>query len=502
MDCKAYRQTSVYINLSSRQELSALCRTCNGDWVRSTIDLNSILGNSDGISFPAHSRRPSAASNKTLVNAGTFDWTSMNFGASAKNVELQDGKVLSANLQRKDGTWTDKPVCVNLTEHIQNHDGILCRGEREESETTISPDVRDKLQAVAGLITSQQSAMDNAAFELDYLVTSNQRLVLQELEVAFLRLGKLAGCIRGEFDEEVKDGGVPKSNPDAVLRPMIRSFENVATRTEKALGLVEKIYQLANQHQMSGLPSLQRDVSSLKAEITTEVDGVQTTLSELQEKIKGSAAAVEASQALLKEAQATKEKANSMETLIKLSGWVLLPIGIGMNVANVDGPFWDAVKGNEAKIKELEEDAVKQQTELTSLTQKEADYHATLHAHDHLATQLDTLTVNIVAISSRAESVRETIAAIKRLMDALTEMARDLEDKGSMTDYQVSKKEYAAHIVCLLDMALPYFSAVGEVEKILVELEEGDDEKGSVKEDLKNEVAVVRGKLELVKLCV
>jgi hypothetical protein len=246
MDCKTYQQTSVYINLSSRQELSALCRTCNGDWVRSTIDLNGVLGNSDGISFPAHSRRPSAASNKTLVNAGTFDWTSMNFGASAKNVELQDGKVLSANLQRKDGTWTDKPVCVNLTEHIQNHDGTLCRGEREESESTISPDVREKLQAVAGLITSQQSAMDNAAFELDYLVTSNQRLVLQELEVAFLRLGKLAGCIRGEFDEEVKDGGVPKSNPDAVLRPMIRSFENVATRTEKALGLVEKIYQLVS----------------------------------------------------------------------------------------------------------------------------------------------------------------------------------------------------------------------------------------------------------------
>lgn len=45
----AYEQTSVYINLNGRQELSALCRSRDGEWVRSKIDLNGVLGNSNGI---------------------------------------------------------------------------------------------------------------------------------------------------------------------------------------------------------------------------------------------------------------------------------------------------------------------------------------------------------------------------------------------------------------------------------------------------------------------
>lgn len=178
---------------------------------------------------------------------GNFEWGGSNFGASAKDIELQDGKVLLAQLKRKDGTWTDKPVTVNLAEHITNHDGALCRSDQADV-AAIAPDVREKLGAVSGLIRGQQAVIDNAAFELEFITAANQRLILQELEVAFLRLNKLATCIKGEFDEEQKDGGAPNSNPDSVLRPMIRSFENVSARTEKALGLVEKIFELVSTH--------------------------------------------------------------------------------------------------------------------------------------------------------------------------------------------------------------------------------------------------------------
>lgn len=171
-----------------------------------------------------------------------------------------------------------------------------------------------------------------------------------------------------------------------------------------------------------------------------------------------------------------------------------------MNIAKVDGPFWDAVKGTEQRIKQHEEIHVTQQAELDELKKQEADFHATLHAHDALAAQLTYLLATITDLQSRSECARGTIGAMKKLADRLTDMARDLEDKGAMTDYQVSKKEYAAHVVGLLDMALPQFTAVGEVEGVLLILEEGDDEKGAVKEGLKNEIAVVRKKLELVRM--
>lgn len=176
---------------------------------------------------------------------GSFEWGGSDFGASAKNVELQDGKVLSAHLKRKDGSWTETPVVVNLTEHITNNDGTLRRSDQEDV-AMIAPDVCEKLDAVGGLIRNQQTVIDNGVFQLEFITAANQRMVLQELEVAFLRLGKLADCIRGEFDEEQKDGGVPQSNPDAVLRPMIRSFENVSAKTDKALSLIEKIFEFVS----------------------------------------------------------------------------------------------------------------------------------------------------------------------------------------------------------------------------------------------------------------
>lgn len=185
---------------------------------------------------------------------------------------------------------------------------------------------------------------------------------------------------------------------------------------------------------------------------------------------------------------------------IKFSGWVLLPIGLGTNVTKVDSPLREAIKDTERRIKQDEETHMGLQAELDELTKQEAGLHATLCAHDALISQLTYLSTTITDLESHAESAKGTIGSMKKLADRLIDIARDLEDKGAMTDYQVSKKEYAAHVVCVLDMALPQFTAVGEVEGVLLELEGGDDEKGTVKEALKNEIAIVRRKLELVRM--
>lgn len=154
----------------------------------------------------------------------------------------------------------------------------------------------------------------------------------------------------------------------------------------------------------------------------------------------------------------------------------------------------------EQRIEQDEETKVKQQADLDELTKQEVSLSVTLCAHDALVSQLTYLSTTIANLQSRAESVKNTIGSMKKLADCLADMARDLEDKGAMMDYQVSKKEYATHVVCVLDMALPHFTAVGEVEGVLLVLEEGDDEKGTIKEGLKNEIAIVRKKLELVRM--
>jgi hypothetical protein len=91
------------------------------------------------------------------------------------------------------------------------------------------------------VLRSQQIAAKNSAFELEFITSSNNRLGLQELEVAFLRVGKLAAAIGGEFDGEGDEAERKRSAAEAVLRPMIRAFEKVKVKAEKSLAGVTRI---------------------------------------------------------------------------------------------------------------------------------------------------------------------------------------------------------------------------------------------------------------------
>ena len=140
---------------------------------------------------------------------------------------------------------------MNLTEHITNHDGALrnCQHvpENQDPEPSAAPNFLEKLDAVSGLLRTQQIAAKNSGFELEFISTSNNRLMLEEMEVAFLRLRKLKCVISGEFDqegEEEEDSGAGKrrrAQAEAAVRPMIKAFEKVRGADDKSLAAVSRI---------------------------------------------------------------------------------------------------------------------------------------------------------------------------------------------------------------------------------------------------------------------
>ncbi|KAL0640432.1 hypothetical protein Q9L58_000401 [Maublancomyces gigas] len=99
-----FHVTSHYISVNDQCLLSAVCARRDGrTWSPTTIELNTVLGNDDG----------------------AFSWDSNGFGAEAKEIRLIDRHILSARLKRNDGSWTEKPVTVDLAERIENLDGTL-----------------------------------------------------------------------------------------------------------------------------------------------------------------------------------------------------------------------------------------------------------------------------------------------------------------------------------------------------------------------------------------
>lgn len=118
-----FHVTSHYISVNDQFLLSAVCRRFDGrTWSPTTIELNTVLGNDDG--NPISSSLPPIKF-LTVPLLGAFRWDSAGFGAEAKDIRLIDRHILSARLKRNDGSWTEKPVTVDLAERIENLDGTL-----------------------------------------------------------------------------------------------------------------------------------------------------------------------------------------------------------------------------------------------------------------------------------------------------------------------------------------------------------------------------------------
>ena len=160
-------------------------------------------------------------------------------------------------------------------------------------------------------------------------------------------------------------------------------------------------------------------------------------------------------------------------------------------------PLADKIAEAEEKLKELTAQQAEKQQELDSVKLKESESSLALRACEDLMAQFAALETDVLRLKTKAEIAREGITSALTTAKTLESLAREMEDKASMLEYKVSKKDYAAHIVRVLDEALPGFAVVGNVSEVLTELLAGDDARGSVKE-LNLEIEAVKRKLEVV----
>lgn len=168
-----------------------------------------------------------------------------------------------------------------------------------------------------------------------------------------------------------------------------------------------------------------------------------------------------------------------------------------MNFPIIDTPLCDAIKAAEHKIASLVSLQESHKKDLDALLLQESEFNLALRACDDLTAQFDALVIDVERLKTKAELARAATAATAAVAEKLGGMASDLEDKAAMAEYKVTKRDYATHIVTLLDEALPQFAAVGDVSEVLQDLEKGDDESGSVK-SLNMEIEVLKRKLEIV----
>ncbi|KAF8538624.1 Cyanovirin-N [Trichophaea hybrida] len=91
------------IELKHGHKLKCKLRNSSGNVVESSIDLDEIIGNSDG----------------------WFKWDSANFSKSARNISLKEGgKKLEADLPTADGGYRERQG-IMLSDRIENRDGNL-----------------------------------------------------------------------------------------------------------------------------------------------------------------------------------------------------------------------------------------------------------------------------------------------------------------------------------------------------------------------------------------
>jgi len=168
-----------------------------------------------------------------------------------------------------------------------------------------------------------------------------------------------------------------------------------------------------------------------------------------------------------------------------------------MTIPLTPTPLADKISAAEEKLKELTAQQTEKQQELDKLKLQESESSLALRACEDLTVQFAALEADVSRLKTKAELARESVTSTLTTSKTIESLAGEMEDKASMLEYKVCKKDYAAHIVRVLDEALPGFAVVRNVGEVLTELLAGDDARGSVKE-LNLEIEAVRRKLEVV----
>ncbi|KAF9174868.1 hypothetical protein BGX21_010659 [Mortierella sp. AD011] len=102
----SFSATSMNAYLHHDHILRAVCQDEDGNCVESELDLDDLIGNEDG----------------------WFTWDSGNFSESARDVRLEDGYLLTAELPMRDGGYRERQG-IDLNERVSNDNGQLVFGK-------------------------------------------------------------------------------------------------------------------------------------------------------------------------------------------------------------------------------------------------------------------------------------------------------------------------------------------------------------------------------------
>jgi hypothetical protein len=113
--------------------LRARLQKADGEWVDAELDLNTVIGNDDGMWTDRSAPSKPYAYNRLK---GSFRWNGVNFSESADDItfSIEGGDavpVLRATLTNMEGNGVD--ANINLGERIQNIDGAFVFGEQKPS---------------------------------------------------------------------------------------------------------------------------------------------------------------------------------------------------------------------------------------------------------------------------------------------------------------------------------------------------------------------------------
>ncbi|KAL1618559.1 hypothetical protein SLS56_010533 [Neofusicoccum ribis] len=237
-----FTKSSRNASVTSDFLLTAECRNIGGEWKRSFLQLDAVLGNADG----------------------SFEVEGRDFSKSAKDVFLKEeggSTILHANLRKKDGAWEE--TSFNLDVIVANRNGILC-----VDKSMIQPPGElvtcDALERLVGDCTETANDLKK---QIHNQLEKEAKTASQSINTAFRSIQQM--------QEVLSDGGAYAYKQDfrpeaAHLGFLFSDATGQWSQLEDAMGTAS---QRIEDFQRTKLQSVSAEVEAAESKIAAEVDG-------------------------------------------------------------------------------------------------------------------------------------------------------------------------------------------------------------------------------------
>ncbi|GME56211.1 Glutamine-serine-proline rich protein [Neofusicoccum parvum] len=237
-----FTKSSRSASVTSDFLLTAECRNIGGEWKRSFLQLDAVLGNADG----------------------SFEVEGRDFSKSAKDVFLKEeggSTILHASLRKKDRTWEE--TSFNLDVIVANRNGILC-----VDKSMIQPPGElvtcDALERIVGDCTETANDLKK---QIHNQLEKEAKAASQSINTAFRSIQQM--------QEVLSDGGAYTYKQDfrpeaAHLGFLFSDATGQWSQLEDAMGTAS---QRIEDFQRTKLQSVSAEVEAAESKIAAEVDG-------------------------------------------------------------------------------------------------------------------------------------------------------------------------------------------------------------------------------------